>query len=187
MSAAKNIQRDGYWIQPKTSADLTWPTASNINAATFTVNAKTALHTDSACASSRAGMTVSASQLECIGVYFAAPPDDNIPFRVKADLNVVGQSGTFNNQAVVIGYGPASPTGSDDVIDEPFLIPFDQQRFDDLIVLPPLDSGDANYGRPIFFGVAHLAGQSVTSLFVIASISVQNLGVRPPTMHFMVP
>ena len=187
MSAAKNIQRDGYWIQPKTADELTWPNASAINASTFSANAKVTLHSDSAQAMCRAAMTVNSGELETVGVYFAAPPDDNIPFRVKADLNVVGQSGTFNNQAIVIGYGPAAPTGLNDTIDEPYLIPFDQQRFDDVIMLPALDSGDPNYGRPVFFGVAHCAGQNVSGLFCVASISVQNLGVNPPTMHFMVP
>ena len=179
----KNISRDATWIEPKTADDLTWPTQTAQNSATVTVNAKTAVHTDKANATCRAAMTVSSQFLECIGVYMQAPVGDNVPYRVKADLVVVGQSGTFNNQAVVVGYGPASPTGTNDTIDEPYFITFDQQRFDDLIIVPALDSGDPNYGRPLFVGVAHLAGQAVSGLYCFAHVSVQNLGVKPPTMQ----
>lgn len=183
----KNIQRDGTWIEPKTADDLSWPNASTITAATYTANAKSTVFVDKANAHARANMTLSAGQLELIGVYLLAPDGDNVPYRVKADLCVVGQSGTFNNQAVIVGYGPASPTGTNDTIDEPYIITFDQQRFDDLIMVPALDSGDPNYGRPLFFGVAHLAGQAVAGLEVCAHISVQNLAVKPPTMLNAVP
>ena len=185
--SAKNLQRDGIWIQPKTADELTWSNASAINAATYSANAKTTLHSDKAQAFTRAAMTIAADEVELIGVYFAAPPDDNIPFRVHADMVIVGQSGTLNNGVIVVGYGPASPTGTNDAIDEPYIIPFDQNRFDDVIMLPALDSGDGNYGRPVFFGVGTVSSQAVSGLYCVAHISVQNLGVNPPTMHFMVP
>lgn len=186
MSSPKNIQRDGIYIEPKTADEINWPTAVALNSAAFQANAKTAIHTDYAQAFTRAAATANADEIELIGVYFQEPGGtygERVPYRVIADMVHVGQSGTIDNACVVIGYGPASPTGANDLIDEPYIIPFNQSRFDDLIIVPPLDSGDSNYGNPLFFGVGFMTSNAIAGLTTPAHISVQCLGIKPPTMQ----
>ena len=182
--APKNIQRDGFWIEPKTADELTWPTFSTVTSPTFNANAKTAVHTDYAQCFARSDMTVGADQIELIGVYMSPPEGDNFPYRVKASMGQLIGGAAAHTQCIVIGYGPASPTGSDDAIDEPYIIPFlHGVGFDELITVPALDSGDANFGNPLFFGVGFMAGSAQSGIFTTACLSVQNLGVKPPTMH----
>lgn len=181
---ANNIQRDATWIIPDDTVDLTaWPSATNLNTGQVFANAKTAVHPDVGSCQIRRQMTLAQDQLECVGVYMDPPRGDNTPYRVKANLTMVGMSGTICNGAIVVGYAPASITGSDDIIDNVNIITFDQEPYDDVIMVPPLDSGDSNYGRPLFFGVAHLAGQAATNIYAFAYLSVQNLAIKPPTMQ----
>ena len=99
---------------------------------------------------------------------------------------ISGISGTINNPMLVVGYAPASPTGSDDVIDQPYFIPFNQGEFDDVIIVPKLLDADPNFGRALYIGVVFCPGTTVSSLPAIGHISVQNLGIKPPTMHWAV-
>lgn len=183
--SAKNVQRDCTWIEPKTADELTWPTASAPDAATITANAKTATHVDKANAYTRATATIAAGTLEVIGVYMNPPEGDNTPYRVKASVVADGVGKTTTAPMIVIGYGPASPTGSNDSIDEPYLIPFTEDC-DDIFMVPALDSGDGNYGNPLFIGVGMMALSAISGLNVVAHISVQHMGVKPPTMQMAV-
>ena len=181
---AINVQRDGFWIEPKTADELSWPTATAVTAATYKANAKTAVHVDKAQAFARSDMTLSADQIELIGIYMTPPVGDNVPFRVKASMGQLIGGAAAHTQCIVVGYGPASLTGSDDEIDEPYIIPFlHGVGFDELVIVPALDSGDGNYGNPLFFGVGFLAGSAQAGIWTTACISVQNLGVKPPTMQ----
>lgn len=182
----KNIQRDCIWVELKTADELTFGNPSNINAATYIANAKSAVHSDKANAFTRAMVTMAIDQIELIGVYLEPPDQDNTPYRVFADLVINAQSGTIDNACVVVGYGPATPTGVNDVIDEPYILPFNQNRFDDCIMVPPLLSTDPNYGRPLFFGVGPLASNAIAGLFTVAHISVQRLAVSAPQMIYSV-
>ena len=185
MSSPKNIQRDGTYVIPKTTDQLTWPASSDPMADTVTVNAKAAVHSDFAEAHARSAVTIAVDQMEIIGVYIEEPRDDRVPYRIKASALISGQTFTLSGACIVIGYAPASPTGAGDTIDEPVMLPF-RDNFDDLVIVENLASGDPNYDRALFIGVGIIAETAVTALNAFANISVQRLAVKPPTMQYSV-
>lgn len=186
MSTPKNLQRDGTWITPDTSENIALSTPVALSSSQVFANAKTPLHVDIADVQVRVQDSIAVDNIAVAGVYMQPPQGDNQPYRVKADGIINGLSGTVMQPCVVIGYGPAAPTGSDDIIDQPYVIPFNQGEYDDVLFLPQLLDTDPNFGRPLFIGIGFMASNTITNLYVIAHLSVQNLGVRPPTMHYAV-
>ena len=169
MSCIVNIQRDGCWTNPDTTDNLTWSSAFTMGSTTPVFNNSGSVNVDVGTAHSVATATYSAGQAEAIGVLMNQIPDDNLPFRVKASVQLGG--------AVIIGYADASPSGTDDTINEAYYIPF-VYVLDEVIMVPY----DSNYDeRAICIAVAPQAG-SGSSQVQIAQLSVQSLSVKPPTM-----
>ena len=179
----KNIQRDGIWCLPKTSAIQPWSTAFLVGAATGLMSGPAAVNPDVGFVQSSHtdGQSLSINELVAIGVYLDPPQDDSTPYRVKASVFLMAENAIESNGVLMLGYGPASPTGTDDVIDEPYYIPFGQ-KLDELLLVQTLDSSDPNYGRPLAFAVCATSGSTTTNQDILAHISVQNLGTKPPTM-----
>ncbi len=172
----KNIQRDGRWVHPKTSEDINFSTQQSIYSATPQANGPTAVHVDYAEVHSNilAAVTCPVSNQVIMGVYMDPPVGDNVPFRVKASI--------INYASILVGYGPASITGTDDPIDEQYYLPFIYE-FDDLIMVPALASGDTNFGKALFIGLCLQPPITITATPQLGQLSVQNLGVKPPTMQ----
>lgn len=181
MSAAKNIQRDCTFAQPLTSGLLDFATESTLNQPTCLMNSSGSTNVDFASCQSdhTATYSLTAANKRALGVLMQPPVADRVPYRIKASAINPYVATKF---AIVIGYAPASPSGSDDSIDEPVYIPF-TEVFDDTVIVETLDSGDGNYGRALAIGVAMIADATgLTTDPVLVHLSVQNLSVKPPTM-----
>ena len=183
MSAPKNIQRDCIFVQPLTSALLSLSsTGVAVGAAAFNMNSSGSENVDKATAQidSTSTYSITADTAKSIGVLMMPPEGDRVPYRIKASISC----GVPDLLAYIgIGYAPASPTGSGDSIDEPIWLPFDTM-FDDTVIVEALDSGDGNYGRAL--AIALIAGADATGISaesIVGHLSVQNLGVKPPTMQ----
>ena len=152
--------------------------------ATVTANGPPAISPDIARAvlNSTTTVSITAGNSRCFGVFMDPPRKDRYPYRVKACCTF----GLGGLNQIVVGYGPAGPTGSDDVITNIKKIPMGTSPFDDIIMVDTAD-GESAEGLPIFFGVEVDAAAALTTARVRANISVQNLGVSEPTMHFAVP
>lgn len=179
MSSPKNIQRDGIFTDLE-ATHYNWATATTTTGDTVKVNGDPSVYVDKAFVKSDRGATCapSATTLQAIGCFIQQPIGDRTPYRVKVSCPIADADG---KAFIVIGYAPASPSGSDDILaaNENALIPF-ENTFDDLIIIPSLPEGDALEDRALCFGIA------VTGAFseqLPAHLSVQNLGVKPPTMH----
>lgn len=183
MSSPKNIQRDGHWTEPKTANDTTWAADELIANTTAKVNGPSAVSVDKANVHGDNVNTysIAANEQRCIGVFIQEPDGDNTPYRVKASANVVGQSQDDTDMAILVGYAPASITGTDDVIEDVYYIPF-YGEFDDLIVVPTLVSGDPFYDRALCFGIAIQSEAGITTKRLLGHLSVQRLATKPPTM-----
>lgn len=183
-SAPVNLQRDGIWTNPDNSANVAWSTASLLTATTFNVNAATGVNTDKGQVHSdhSATVTVAANSQRAIGTYIQQPVGDNVPYRVLASGSVKDLSRDSTHFAIAVGYAPASITGSDDAIAEPYFIPFNGM-FDGLLMIPALPDGDPLEDRALCFALAIQAGTAITTLNINGQLSVQRLGTKPPTMH----
>lgn len=179
--APKHVQRDGHYIDLDDSAKIAWSADTPNATQTITVNAKTAVEPDFNFVSSQSHVVkvIAASNRCCIGCYMQAPVGDRVPYRVKA--KAAAASGHLE-YAIVVGYGPAAITGAGDVIDEPHYFPF-AKEFDDLIIVNEEEPGDTYENRALFFGVMVQGSSAGTGDYFRAELSVQSLGVKPPTMQ----
>lgn len=181
MSSPKNIQRDATFAEP---GQALIPIATSAPATAPTVSCDGLIHYDYAKA--QAGystvISVTAAEVGSFGVFIQQPHKDRQPYRVKANILVQDDTGQEHNAQfmLLIGYGTAPITTSGNVITDPIYIPFKNQ-LDDLIILEDVLSTDPKYGEPVYFGIAVLG--PVTNAIYFGHISVQNLGVKPPTMQ----
>lgn len=180
----KNIQRDGLWSKPETALDLAWSTQDNSTATTQRMNSSGSVVMDkgNAHAEYQTVLAITTDYRRSIGVLIQQPEKDNHPYRVLASGNINGFDKNLNGFAIMVGYAPLSPTGSDDVIEDPYFIPF-AEEFDGLIQVPHLVAGDTYFGRALAIGLVAIAGETVSAAHIYGQISVQNLGVKPPTMQ----
>ena len=74
----------------------------------------------------------------------------------------------------VLGFLPASPTGTDDAVSKVQAFPMENGYFDEVIMLK---INEIDLGLPMFFGVAF--GESTSSL-LSAYVSVQRMSIAPP-------
>lgn len=173
-----NIQRDGIWTNPKTTADISWSTATAISTSPPLMNGDAVTYTDKAQAQAvHSVATVNAGTGSAIGVLMDPPQGENWPYRVQASCRY--------EASILIGYAPATPDGNDDIIEDEYYIPF-ERNFDGLIFVPALSSGDTYFGRALAIGVEVQPKSNVAALPILAHISVQNLGLKPPTMQYAV-
>lgn len=180
MSAPKNIQRDGWYLDPN-GTEYSFPTAVSI-AGSPVMSGPSAAAVDYAEAANNAvsGVTIGADKESAIGVLMDPPSVDRVPYRIKASVEIpnVGDPKTF----ICIGYAPASPTGSGDVITGARYIHFTED-FDDLVIVEPEKEGETYYGRALVIALLLRAENAFTDKKVVARLSVQSLAVKPPTMQ----
>lgn len=179
----KNIQRDGTWTVPKTSLDEAFAAEVALNLTLYKTSGPAAVAVDQASVQSQANIltVITIANRRSLGIFMTAPEGDNVPFRIKAGAHAPGLDIHEVNFAIVIGYGPASITGSNDIIEDVYYLPF-RDTFDDLVMVPALVSGDTYFGRALSISIAAQAGAAVNN-HIAAYLSVQNLGVKPPTMQ----
>lgn len=180
MSAPKNIQRDGTYLYPKDV--LIVPGSEYLATATTVLSngpSATAIDYAKATLDFEANTAITILFARTFGIFINQPVGDRHPYRVKAALAYHEYVGAVSN--LIIGYGPATQTGSDDVITEIVKIPF-LSIYDDLIIVDALPPGDALENRSLFIGIELNPAVAITAT-ARGHISVQNLGVKPPTMQ----
>ena len=167
MSSLTNIDRDSLWYTNLlVTARQSWP------ATDFRYNSDGAVYDHIASVKSATGaLTTGVGVYRSIGVNMKAPIEEYTPYRVKARLPT-GRKGV-----IVIGYAQATITGTEDLISEVQSIPF-HEKFDEIININYVDSTSTYYGRPIAITVS---AEEVATESVWAFMSVQNLGVAPPS------
>lgn len=182
-----NIQRDGLWIEPNASNLQAWSTELAITNSVCWVSGPTSVHVDKANVQSdhTATVSVAVGNERCIGVHMQQPVADNTPYRIKASISSPSEKDYDVQGSIVVGFSPASITGSDDIMSAPYYIPF-HNTIDEMIMVPALDSGDPNYGRSLCIAVAIQPAVAYTTQVVLAQLSVQNLAVKAPTMQYSV-
>ena len=113
------------------------------------------------------------------GVLMSQPVVDDTPYRVKAYV-----AGVATRIHIIVGYAPAAPTGVNDAITN--VVPYPAAEysdvgregvFDEVILMPGLQSGHPDFGKPIAFGVAI---STLATSHVAFNISVQNLAKTAP-------
>lgn len=180
MSSPKNLHRDGTYIGPE-QALVAWSNGNAVGAAGSEFSGPAAIQTDFALV--QADYTVTETHNlgngYGIGLYFENPLTDRVPYRVKASINVEGAWDYDHSAMIVVGYGIASPTGSNDAIEDPRYIPFNK-NFDDLIIV---EKSASHTTLPLAIGLIHAPAQTVTTKHIFGQLSVQCLGTSPPTMH----
>jgi len=174
-----NIQRDFTLTVPGQTA-IALP-AGAINTDPLPVNADPVVYDDIASLNLVNGGVISlaADYVSGAACYLLAPLGDRTPYRVKASVAITD---TDTKRFIVVGYAPASITGTSDLIADPVYIPFIGQ-FDDLLLVPAVEELDPNYGRALAVGIVVYAGAQLTNESVQGHLSVQRLGTKPPTMH----
>lgn len=174
-----NIQRDGTFID-LAAARIDMSSASLITSGTDFANSDGAVHADFASASHNyaQSVTVVSGSIATFGVFMKQPVRDRQPYRIKMGGTLVTNQGT-EALVAVIGYGPASLTGTDDTIALSHYFPF-ITSIDEMVIIEAQLEGDTYFGRPLFIGIG-ISDVNAGTLF--ADMSVQNLGVKPPTMQ----
>lgn len=178
MSTPKNIQRDAIYMDPAATR-LGLATEVLVSFDLVNGNSDGSVHTDFAFAQYNylAPVTVSALSAASFGILIAQPIGDRQPYRVKAYGRVTNENEAL---AIVVGYAPLAPSGTNDEINKPAYFPFNGE-FDELITVDARADGETYFGRPLYFGIVAFGALAALRLF--ADISVQNLGVKPPTMQ----
>lgn len=171
----KNIQRDAIWINPDTTDNVGWGSQFSPVAATPVFDNSGSVNVDYGVAQMRENATITAGNVVAAGVLMDKIAGDNVPFRIKACVQLGG--------SIIVGWADASPTGSDDNINDAFFIPF-VYTFDDLIMVP---DSDTYTDRSLCVAIAPQPPSGLSASPLVATLSVQSLGVKPPTMHFTVP
>ena len=112
------------------------------------------------------------------GLLMSFPVVDATPYRVKVHALAAN-----SDMMVVVGYAPVAPSGSGDLITKPVFFPLtDSQnanaKFDEVLLMPGLESGDPDFGKPLAFGVVI---SPYSTVYPTWHISVQNLAKTAPT------
>ena len=127
----KNVQRDGTYLDIDVLS-YTYSVSSDTGA--ITSSGPSAVNVDFVEIQAWEQLTLTAAQQGCVGVQMDGPIKDRQPYRVKASVKVEGVVGDAKGCYIVVGYGPASPSGTDDAVTGAKYIPF-ESVYDDLIIL----------------------------------------------------
>lgn len=171
-----NLRRDGFFhdIYDTGKSSFSAALAGSVKALTVNAGDLTVYDTFASLRVDRtAGVTCAAASWRGAGCFISQPGADMTPYRVKAYARTLIPTTNF---AIIVGYAPATITGSDDALAENIVIPFDTS-FDQLLMIPKLPEGDTYEDRALAFGI--LIGEC-TSQLVQAHLSVQKLSVSPP-------
>lgn len=178
-SAPVNIQRDGIYLD----TELGVISLSSTHALTGNpqINALVQTQIDIAHAeiNRTAAVSVTAGQWVGIGCYMRTPTLDRQPFRVKGSFFVEDFDASNVLGAIVVGSAPATPIGFNDQLTNARVIPF-QGDFDDLIIVEKITTLS---DRALGIGMMIIAPVAFTSKTFGGHLSVQDLGVKPPTMQ----
>lgn len=164
----QNLQRDQSHTTSKNLGIASFSSSTTIASNTFNINAPVTVFSDVAAAQSLGlspGFT--AGNWGSFGVFLQPPATDDTPYRVKGHVR--------GAQAyVVVGIGPASPSGTDDNCSLIAAFPVSGE-FDEMINVINLPESDPDFGKSIAFGIAS-GDANLTEGF----ISVQRLAAAPP-------
>lgn len=174
MSSPKHIQRDGTHISPYPGTAVVAYGLNDIGVLPAIAGTRGGIDYDYGWVTANEEITIPDGGYALIGVVIDPPRKDRIPYRVKASV--------FGQGAIILGEirgATGSPVSVQDVRPIPF-----RDSYDDLLIIEPnylVDDGDYN---PIFIGVAtYDEDAGVTAVRRASQISVQNLGIKPPTMQ----
>ena len=174
MSNLLNLQRDMFHIPTLDDTEQSPFSSSETGIAnSIKVTGNATVQSERAvCRTTKAAVSVTAGSWKGCGVYFEPPRTDDTPYRVKGYFTPGVEAYVF------VGYGIASPTGTDDNVTNVNAFPIgDDGKFDEMILMPNLDSGHAKYGLPICFGFG-VGNNSATD--IVGMLSVQRLAQAPP-------
>ena len=168
-----NIDRDGFWSTLHAADEIAFSTEGLISAGSIKLNSDGTVYDEygTARADHDTVPTVTAANWRAVGCLMTPPQDETVPYRVKVNANSTNFVAHLG-----IGYAPASPTGSDDVISDVAVFHV-QNELDGLFMIPALDSGHADYGKALAF--CYIITYN-TGAYGVGGISVQRLGTAPP-------
>lgn len=167
-----NIQRDGSFANPSNlDARVPWVVQATNLGVPLSSNQIISFYDYGFVASdTEAPATISPNEYGNIGLFIEPPRRDRVPYRIQASCSALG--------ALMIGYGPAAITTESHSIQNVQYIPFGI-KFDGILTIEP--AVGTYEGRPLYIGVA--TGEQQTAAYMPGYLSVQNLGVKPPTMQ----
>lgn len=178
MSAPKNIQRDALYIDLNPATRLTWGSLNDLDGTTAVVTTGSSVVYDYGSAIAREGVAFQDGKYTACGVAIQQPIGDRIPYRVKASSDRITTGS--GSPLIIVGYTDENNTvGQNAPVEAVALIMF-KGYFDDLIIMEP--NPQAYLGRPLIFGVGYATSDNNFEVLA-GQISVQNLGVKPPTMQ----
>jgi hypothetical protein len=181
VSSPVNITRDGLWCTLVDADEIAWSTELAISPnGHLNVNGDGSVHDDVLRVRPQRGAvpSITAANWRAVGGMLPAPENEPAAYRVKTAMNHVNQVLHLG-----IGYAPASPTGSDDLVEELAVFPLLHNE-NNLFMIEPLDSSHALYGRALYFA---LIISSNTSYFTFGGMSVQRLSTRAPQYAKSIP
>ena len=170
-----NLQRDQTHIVPSTGSGPGWNGFASLANSRIFANSSGVVQQIIASENQQL-QTIGGANWYASGLLIARPGVDASPFRVKVSTE------SFHPQWLVMGYAPASPTGTNDQIDLCTFIPvgtetYDTYCYDDVIRWPAVLEGDPYYDRALFFG---LITRSYSNHITSYHLSVQNITQTPP-------
>lgn len=166
----KNIQRDGMFISCE-QAPVSFGTEFQI-AEPVIYSGTATVNVDFASAQAQEALTLTAAHMATIGVYMQQPLGDRTPYRVHCSFS---DSVGF----LIVGIAPATP-GVGSTIIEPIYISTWIGYIDEMVIVEPNPTYE---DRALAFMAASYSNLGKSAVLTTAHISVQNLGLKPPTMQ----
>lgn len=193
MSAPKNIQRDATFIRlQRDERKVDWnPTVRGVGTSKDgRMNSLDTVFIDFfglRATNTTAAPAITPGSYSAVGGYIQQPLADRAPYRIKATVNCPAKGA--DNGMILIGYRDSAaqlPSGvfaPNAAVIDAYEISF-KGEIDVLVMVDPVETGQPNDGSPLAIALAftpHVATDA--SDFVLGQLSVQNLGVKPPTMQ----
>lgn len=176
MSAPKHIQRDGHYVSPFIPASDISYVLNTIGVLPPSAGIQPIIFYDYGNVTASEEVTIPDGGYALIGIVIDPPRKDRLPYRVKANVQGAG--------AIILGnVAPGDVAVSPVAVLNRRVIPF-RDTFDDLIIVSPDTSVEDGEYDPLFIGVAtYDENPGATAVTLSSSLSVQNLGIKPPTMQ----
>ena len=177
MTQVANLFRDQLHTNPD-QADIGW-SGPNAIGRTIYVTTNGFVHQDQGFAQSIwATLSANTTNWHGSGLLITGSIRDRTPYRVKGYIQAT--------DALVFacyGYAPLAPAGVNDLVTKLTVLPIGNLAdskgvIDEVILVPGLNEGDTEFGKPLFFGFAVVAN---TAAKVNYFMSVQNLSKTSPT------
>ena len=174
MSSVSNLFRDQFHVDQKATL-LTFPTAVLKSGGSVSMNSDGVVYTTKAMARALGTVVNTGSGYwYSVGLMMKPPIVDDTPYRVKATWHASTQQ-----QYLIIGYAPAAPTGSGDLITQIVAKPIQRcNEVDEVFLIKGLAEGDPDFGKPMAFAIAFAS--TTSGDLGEMTISVQNLAQTAP-------